>query len=290
MEIMLLKDVYKLGRAGDVKRVANGYGRNFLIPQGLATLATPGALTQSDRIRASAEEERARLNHELTAVFEQLNSLQLNFPVKAGETGKLYGSVTNQMISEAIMDSKGIEIDRMQIVSEPIRSLGVHPVSARLTVDLIAELTVVVHREELPPESAFEQELEEAEDTEDFADLQAELEAEEAEAQAAEDDEQTEQDERQAPERDEQTEQDERQAAEDDEQTEPEQAQSIEGEEQPENAELVDEVAAENEMGEESEDNTEETSEDSTEEESDDHAEEDSEVDATGSEEEVEKS
>lgn len=276
MEIMLLKDVYKLGRAGDVKRVASGYGRNFLIPQGLATLATPGALTQSDRIRASAEEERARLNHELTAVFEQLNSLQLNFPVKAGETGKLYGSVTNQMISEAIMDSKGIEIDRMQIVSEPIRSLGVHPVSARLTVDLIAELTVVVHREELPPESAFEQEPEEAEDTEDFADLQAELEAEEAEAQAAEDDEQTEQDEGQA--------------AEDDEQTEPEQAQSIEGEEQPENAELVDEVAAENEMGEESEDNTEETSEDSTEEESDDHAEEDSEVDATGSEEEVEKS
>ncbi len=273
---MLLKDVYKLGRAGDVKRVADGYGRNFLIPQGLATLATPGALTQSDRIRASAEEERARLNHELTAVFEQLNSLQLNFPVKAGETGKLYGSVTNQMISEAIMDSKGIEIDRMQIVSEPIRSLGVHPVSARLTVDLIAELTVVVHREELPPESAFEQEPEEAEDTEDFADLQAELEAEEAEAQAAEDDEQTEQDEGQA--------------AEDDEQTEPEQAKSIEGEEQPENAELVDEVAAENEMGEESEDNTEETSEDSTEEESDDHAEEESEVDATGSEEEVEKS
>ena len=185
MEVMLLKDVYKLGRAGEVKRVANGYGRNFLIPQGLATMATPGALTQSGRIMASAVEERARLNQELTAVYEQLNDLQLNFPVKAGETGKLYGSVTTQMISEAIMELKGIEVDRTQIISEPIRSLGVHPVKARLTVDLIAELAIVVHREELPPESAFEQVVEEAEDTDDFADLQAELEAEDAEAEAA---------------------------------------------------------------------------------------------------------
>lgn len=193
MEVMLLKDVYKLGRAGEVKRVANGYGRNFLIPQGMATMATPGALTQSGRIMASAEEERARLNHELTAVYEQLNDLQLNFPVKAGETGKLYGSVTTQMISEAIMELKGIEVDRMQIVSEPIRSLGVHPVKARLTVDLIAELAIVVHREELPPESAFEQVVEEAEDTEEFADLQAELEAEEAEAEAAAEAEESEQ-------------------------------------------------------------------------------------------------
>lgn len=193
MEVMLLKDVYKLGRAGEVKRVANGYGRNFLIPQGMAMMATPGALTQSGRIMASAVEERARLNQELTAVYEQLNDLQLNFPVKAGETGKLYGSVTTQMISEAIMELKGIEVDRMQIISEPIRALGVHPVKARLTVDLIAELAIVVHREELPPESAFEQVVEEAEDTEAFADLQAELEAEEAEAEAAAEAEESEQ-------------------------------------------------------------------------------------------------
>ncbi|MCH8877836.1 MAG: 50S ribosomal protein L9 [Chloroflexi bacterium] len=181
MEVLLLKDVYKLGMAGDVKRVADGYGRNFLIPQGMAMLATPGALTQSDRIRSSAQEQRARLNQELTAVFEELNGLQLNFPVKAGDTGKLYGSVTTEMISQAIMEIKGIELDRSQIVSEPLRSLGVHTVSARLTLDLIAELTVVLHREELPPESAFEQIVEEEEELGTFADLQAELEAEEAE-------------------------------------------------------------------------------------------------------------
>jgi large subunit ribosomal protein L9 len=238
MEVMLLKDVYKLGRAGDVKRVANGYGRNFLIPQGLATMATPGALTQSDRIRASAEEERARLNQELTAVFEVLNGLQVNFPVKAGETGKLYGSVTTQMISEAVMENKGIEVDRSQIVSEPIRSLGVHLVKARLTVDLIAEINVVVHREELPPESAFDQVVEEAEETEAFADLQAELEAEEAEKQAAEEDEQSEQEGEQGHE---QAEQVEAQAARQEEQ--PEEGQAAEADERSELDALFDEIA-----------------------------------------------
>lgn len=188
MKVMLLKDVYKLGRAGDVKRVADGYGRNYLIPQGMATLATEGALKQADRIRESAAEERARLNQELTAVHERLNGLQLNFPVRAGETGKLYGSVTTQMISDAIRESTGVEVDRHQIESEPIKTLGVHMVAARLTVDLIPELTIVVHQEDLPPESAFEAEPveEEIEAVGSFSDLQAELEAEEAEAELEE--------------------------------------------------------------------------------------------------------
>ena len=185
MRVLLLKDVYKLGRAGDVKRVADGYGRNYLIPQGMATLATPGALKQADRIRSSAEVKRAQLNQEMTAVFTQLDGLQLNFPVKAGETGRLYGSVTHQMLTEAVQQRKGITVERSQILGEPIRSLGVHKVKVRLTVDLIPELAVVVHREELPPESAFEQvepEPEQAEAAGSFSDLQAELEAQEAEA------------------------------------------------------------------------------------------------------------
>ncbi|HEY4667400.1 MAG TPA: 50S ribosomal protein L9 [Anaerolineales bacterium] len=185
MRVLLLKDVYKLGRAGDVKRVADGYGRNYLIPQGMATLATPGALKQADRIRSSAEVKRAQLNQEMTAVFTQLDGLQLNFPVKAGETGRLYGSVTHQMLTEAVQQRKGITVERSQILGEPIRSLGVHKVKVRLTVDLIPELAVVVHREELSPESAFEQveaEPEQPEAAGSFSDLQAELEAQEAEA------------------------------------------------------------------------------------------------------------
>ena len=185
MRVLLLKDVYKLGRAGDVKRVADGYGRNYLIPQGMATLATPGALKQSDRIRSAGELKRAQLNQEMTSVHSQLDGLQLNFPVKAGETGRLYGSVTHQMLTEAILQRKGIPVERSQILGEPIRSLGVHKVKVRLTVDLIPELAIVVHREELPPESAFEQveaEREQAEAAGSFSDLQAELEAQEAEA------------------------------------------------------------------------------------------------------------
>lgn len=185
MQVLLLKDVYKLGRAGDVKRVADGYGRNFLIPQRMATLATPGALKQADRIRSSAEVLRAQLNQEMTAVFNQLDGLQLNFPVKAGETGRLYGSVTHQMLTEAIQQRKGITVERSQIIGEPIRSIGVHKVRVRLTVDLIPELAVVVHREELAPESAFEQaeaEPEQAEAVGSFSDLQADLEAQAAEA------------------------------------------------------------------------------------------------------------
>lgn len=188
MKVLLLKDVYKLGRAGEVHQVKAGYGRNYLIPQGMAMMATAGALKQADRIKDAAAEERARLNTELEAVYERLHGLQLNFPVRAGETGKLYGSVTTQMISDAIGKATGVEVEKQHIDSEPIKTLGVHTVAARLTVDLIPELTVVVHEEDLPPESAFEveepEELPEAEGA--FSDLQAELEAEEAEAEMAE--------------------------------------------------------------------------------------------------------
>lgn len=147
MKVLLVKDVYKLGRAGDVKKVADGYGRNFLLPQGLAVLATPGALAQAEHIRAQANTKRAVLNNELGGVAEILSKLTLAFPAKAGETGKLYGSITPTMIAEAIKKQSGVEIQRRQMDFEPIRSLGTYKVHIRLTVDLIPEVTVIVHRE-----------------------------------------------------------------------------------------------------------------------------------------------
>ncbi len=147
MKVLLLKDVYKLGRAGDVKRVADGYGRNYLLPQGLAVLATPGALKQVENIRTKAVASRSALNQEMSGVADKLSSLVLAFPAKAGETGKLYGSITSQMIVEAIQKKAGVEINRRQMDSEPIRSLGEHKVHIRLTMDLIPEITVIVHRE-----------------------------------------------------------------------------------------------------------------------------------------------
>ena len=147
MKVLLLKDVYKLGRAGDIKKVANGYGRNFLLPQGLAVLATPGAVKQADSIRSRATAQRQELNQTMSGVAEQLTGLVIGFPSRAGETGKLYGSITTQMIAEEISKKVGQEIDRRHIEAQPIRVLGEHKVVVRLTVDLNPEVKVIVHRE-----------------------------------------------------------------------------------------------------------------------------------------------
>lgn len=187
MRVLLLKDVYKLGRAGDVKKVADGYGRNFLLPQGLAVLASPGALKQAERISRTANEQRSRLNQELGAVAERLNGLRLTFPVKAGETGKLYGSITQAMLAESIEQASGAKVDKRQIDCQPIKTLGVHKAGVRLTIDLIPEVSVVVYREGESPESAEAESAKSRErEAESFAELQAELEASEAEEAAIE--------------------------------------------------------------------------------------------------------
>ena len=147
MKVLLLKDVYKLGRAGDVKRVADGYGRNYLLPQKLAALATPGALKMAEHIREQATTQRSILNKEMGGVAEKLNDLVVTFPAKASETGKLYGSITTQMIADAVSQKAGVEINRRQIDTQPVRILGEHKVRVRLTVDLIPVIKVVVYHE-----------------------------------------------------------------------------------------------------------------------------------------------
>jgi len=187
MKVLLLKDVYKLGRAGDVKKVADGFGRNYLLPQGLGVLATPGALKQVEYIRRTSGVQREKLNQELGSVAERLEGLKLVFPAKAGETGKLYGSITTAMMAEAILKETGTTIDRRQLDSQPIKTLGVHKAHVRLTIDLVPEITVLVHREGEAPESAYaiaEAEAAAAEGVGEFVELEAELEAEEAEEAA----------------------------------------------------------------------------------------------------------
>jgi large subunit ribosomal protein L9 len=157
MKVLLLKDVYKLGRAGEVKRVADGYGRNYLLPHGLAVLATPSALKQADHIRVEAAQRREALNQEMSSVADQLNGMVLTFPARASETGKLYGSITTQMIAEAISKKLGLEITRRQIDIQPVRNLGEHKVHVRLTVDLIPEVLVIVHREGESPSLVVDQ-------------------------------------------------------------------------------------------------------------------------------------
>ena len=154
MKVLLLKDVYNLGRAGDVKKVADGYGRNFLLPQGMAVLATPGMLKQVDRIRTTATKVRELVNAEKSGLSEQLANLELKFTTKAGETGKLFGSITQQMIVDAIKEKLNVEIDRHQVESQPLREVGEHKVRVRLTFDLIPQVRVLVEAEEKKEEAA----------------------------------------------------------------------------------------------------------------------------------------
>jgi large subunit ribosomal protein L9 len=148
MKVLLLKDVYNLGRAGEVKRVADGFARNFLIPQKLAVLATAGALTHVERIKAAAEKQRTLLNEEMSGLAEQIAALELIFKAKVGETGKLFGSITQQMITDMINEKLHSSVDRHQVESQPLREIGEHMVRVRLTFDLIPQVKVIVESEE----------------------------------------------------------------------------------------------------------------------------------------------
>ena len=187
MKVMLLKDVYKLGRAGEVKKVANGFGRNYLIPQGLAVLATPGAVANSDRISEEADKRRAILNEELGGLAEQLEGQTVTFPVRASETGKLYGSVTTRMIATALNEALDVDLNHRQVDGQPIRNLGEYSFPIRLTIDLAPEVTVIVYREGEGIESAYEEYEEEEMVEEVYAEAEAAEGETEAEAVLAED-------------------------------------------------------------------------------------------------------
>lgn len=158
MKVMLVKDVYKLGHAGDVKKVADGYGRNFLIPQGLAVLATAGALNQIHKIKAQAEIRRSSQNEELKGLADLVKDVTLTFAAKAGDTGKLYGSITTQDIAAALSEKVRYEVKRQQVDTQPIRTLGEFTAHIRLTMDLVPDIKIIVHREGESAESVAEHE------------------------------------------------------------------------------------------------------------------------------------
>jgi len=157
MKVLLVKDVYKLGRAGDVKKVADGYGRNFLLPQGLAVIATTGAMKQIEKIKAQAEIRRNAQNEELKGLADQIKGVTLTFPAKAGDTGKLYGSITTQDIATALTEQVRFEVKRQQVDTQPIRNLGEFTAHIRLTMDLVPEVKVIVYRDGESPESMTEE-------------------------------------------------------------------------------------------------------------------------------------
>jgi len=149
MEVILLQDVKGLGKAGEVKRVADGYARNYLIPKGIASKVSSGALKDAEvKLQAQARRQK-KIETEASDVAEALAQVKLTFTAKAGETGRLYGSITAADIVEALQEKTGYVVDKRKLVlEEPIRHLGAHRVGIKLLTDLIPEIEVVVEADE----------------------------------------------------------------------------------------------------------------------------------------------
>lgn len=163
MDVILTQDVLGLGDAGEIKSVSDGYGRNYLIPRGLAVLATESARKQVEEIRRTGEKRRAHERGEAEVLADKIHGLSFTFLVKVGEGDRLFGSITSSDIAEAIEKATGEEIDRRRIVlHRPIKTLGDHPVAIRLAKDVTPEVIAVV-RDEAEPEAEITSEAPEEE-------------------------------------------------------------------------------------------------------------------------------
>ncbi len=148
MQVLLLKDIKRLGKAGDIRTVADGYARNYLLPRGLAVLATSGAVRRTEVQKAIEEQREERVRTDSAALAERLSDITLTFKVKAGERGRLYGSVTSADIAEEIERRTGQPVDKRKVeLEEAIRLLGTHKVAIRFLPGVVAEVTVEVQRE-----------------------------------------------------------------------------------------------------------------------------------------------
>ena len=163
MKVLLTRDIEKLGRAGTVKTVADGYARNYLIPQGLAVYASPGALKQAETIRQSESKRQSQLAGEAQAIAGKIDGATLTFVARASEAGKLYGSITTKQVIDRLKQATGVDIDKRKLdLREPIRSLGSHTVRVHLATDLNPAFTVIVERDTLGPVEATGEEIAEA--------------------------------------------------------------------------------------------------------------------------------
>jgi large subunit ribosomal protein L9 len=145
MQIILLEKVSNLGQLGDVVKVKDGYGRNFLIPQGKAKRATPNNIAEFEAKRAELEKKQAEILADATARSEKLAGLLLQVSQKAGVDGRLFGSVTNHDIAEAL-NAQGHKVSKAEIrmPNGPLKTIGDHPVSVALHHDVVVDITVSV--------------------------------------------------------------------------------------------------------------------------------------------------
>jgi large subunit ribosomal protein L9 len=150
MRVVFLQDVPRVAKAGEVKEVADGYARNFLIPRKLALLARPEVVSQL----GTAQRAEAKEDTELVALAQQIEGKEINIKAKAGAKDRLYGSITSADIAAALSKSSGLVIDKRKIeLEEPLRSLGNYEITIRLAKDIVPKIKVSVteETEEKPP-------------------------------------------------------------------------------------------------------------------------------------------
>ena len=170
MKVILTQDVPNLGLRGEIKDVANGYGRNFLMPQNLATLATPTMIKSTETQRNEATQRRKRAEEEMVTLAERLDGTSIELKVKAGIEKRLYGSITRSDIARAINANTGTEIDKRKVIlAKPIRLLGTYDVVIRLAQNATFRVKVTIQPEEEPEAEA---------ETTVTADVEAEAEVE----------------------------------------------------------------------------------------------------------------
>ena len=194
MKVVFFEDVEGTAQVGEVKVVKNGFARNFLLPHGLAGATTPPNLQRANSLAEKEVRRQAKLDGEATVHQERLEGYSVTFEARVGETGRLYGSVTNREIAAKVEETSGIEIDsRTVLLPEPIRDLGTRTVTIKFTRNVSVDISVVVVPDEdskeiveaLAAEQAEEAAREAAEEAASEAKAAAEAEAELAMAEAA---------------------------------------------------------------------------------------------------------
>ena len=194
MRVVFLEDVAGVAHGGEIKEVKNGFARNYLIPKSLAVPATHNALQMVEKLSRQAGVTRIKLLSDLKELAQELDGRRVDVEMRAGSSGRLYGSVTNAIIAEALSEMTDQEIDRRAVdIDEPIRDLGIYDLSIRLHPEVTASIQVVVYPIGTDPDDMIpsEEDEEAAEEATAEAEVVAEAVAEttaEASAEESSDD------------------------------------------------------------------------------------------------------
>jgi large subunit ribosomal protein L9 len=144
MKLILRSDLVGLGKRGDIVEVADGYGRNFLLPRGLALVANDGAIEQAGRMRRARDLRDASAREAAQSIATRLVPKIITIPAKSGSEGKLFGSITLAEVVDAVREQTGVELERRQLTSDQIKTLGQHTVTAKLHSDVSFPITVEI--------------------------------------------------------------------------------------------------------------------------------------------------